>query len=789
MIKQIKSINNIGSFREFTNGCSFQFEKLTFIYGLNTRGKSTLTDILTSLKENDASLITARKSIPTVHTNQSVRISVKPFGVTNQLDCIFTNTSWTQVHSNDDLHIFGSDFIHKNLFTGLSIERQNKENFTRFILGQQGVQLASQIAEDKRELRQKKGNIPNLLPLYLRGKQEEEYLPFLTTDPNSINIEGARQQLSQLEQRLSQEQQRLERPTEILSIEDIFQFLIPENNLHDLINQTNVLLEREFSEISSSAIARLQEHVENNFETNDNAEQWIKEGIDSRKIDSNNCLFCGQSLENASDLINAYNVYFNEAYREYIFTIESSIDNLRSQWGAINYNSLNEITAKQTLLAQYAQLINTEEFSAFITLINKLINSINEINLNSLASQFSQQVNQAFNNKERKPHEYIQSIDFSSLLESHINYQSVLASIAETIESIRESIRVFKEPYRDLTQIRTRISEIQAEIENKKRAIARVEQNENCLLYLAEQQEISVIEARIFTNEHTLSTNQNQYLDSLYARIDFHFKQFGSEHFTLERGTDNRGHQPVYYLKVKFKNVDINDSNIAKVFSESDKRALALSLFLARLDFLSTEEKQRAIIVLDDPVTSFDDNRILKSITRIKEILQSVSQIIVLTHYSHFIRNFLERGMNDEIIPSFIQIQQNINTSFLERITNKQFLENTYERVYSKIMAFINRERTDDIRSDLRPFLESQYLPHFYIGKFHEFKLNGTPCGTLNEKIEALFAGNPQVKNKFHEFRATLNPDSHLFTSSNEEDIRSFASEMMDYLYNFSHIV
>jgi superoxide dismutase len=153
----------------------------------------------------------------------------------------------------------------------------------------------------------------------------------------------------------------------------------------------------------------------------------------------------------------------------------------------------------------------------------------------------------------------------------------------------------------------------------------------------------------------------------------------------------------------------------------------------------------------------------------------------------HFIRNFLERGMNDEITPSFIEIKQNHNTSFLERISNEKFIENTYERVYNKILAFINREISDDIRNDLRPFLESQYLPHFYIRKFHEFKLNGTPHGTLSKKIDAIFSGNEEVKAKFHEFRTTLNPDSHLFTSSNEEDIRSFAREMMDFLYNFSH--
>lgn len=786
MIKQIKSINNIGSYREFNSGGSIQFEKLTFIYGLNTRGKSTLTDILTSLKENEPSLIVSRKSIPTVATNQSVRISVKPLGSTNQVDCIFSNTAWSQVHSNNDLHIFGSDFIHKNLFTGLSIERQNKENFTRFILGQQGVQLASQIAEDKRILRQKKGNVTNLLPPYLRERQEQDYAPFLSTDPNSIDIEDTRQHLSQLEPRLRQEQQRLLRPTEILSIEDVslFNAVIP--NVQELVNQTNDLLDRSFNEISSAAISKLQSHIQNNFEITENAEQWIKEGLDTRKSDSENCSFCGQSLETAADLINAYNSYFNEAYRSYISDISNTIESLRRQWRVLNFNSWNAVTSKQALFLQYAQLINTEAFTALVTRLNQLIELTNETSLNGESSEFSQQVNQAFDNKERKPHEIVQAIDFSSFLLNLGNYQRNLSEISETIDRIREAILLFKEPYRDLTQVRTRISELQIEIETKKRAIARVEQNDACITYQREQQEITAIEGRITANEQALSENQNQYLDRFYTRIDFHFKQFGSENFTLERGTDNRGHQPVYFLKVKFKGVEINDSNITKVFSESDKRALALSLFWAKMDFLTPEQKQNAIIVLDDPVTSFDDNRILKSITRIKGTLREMRQVIVLTHYSHFIRNFIERGMNDDFNISFIEISQNNTTSFLRRIDSNLFTETTYDKVFSRIQSFINRESEVDIRADLRPFLESLYLPHFYIKEFKAYIESNTPFSTLNEKIDAIFL-DETVKAKFHEFRTMLNPDSHLFTSSNEEDLRSFAREMMDYLYNFSH--
>jgi wobble nucleotide-excising tRNase len=787
MIKRIQNIQNVGAFREFTNGGSIQFEELTFIYGLNTKGKTTLTDILTSLKENDPSLITNRKSIPTVNTNQKVKVFIRPETTGSELPCTFLNNAWTQLNSNENLHIFGSDFIHKNLFTGLSIERQNKENLTRFILGQEGVQLATQIAEDKRLLRQKRSSLNNFLPTYLRDKPEGDHQPFLTIDPNSINLEQSAQELIDLEQRLRQEQQRLQRPSEILSIEDYPQLIIPTTDLENLITRINALLVREYNEISSAALARLQSHIENNFEITENAEQWIKEGLDTRKLQSENCSFCGQSLANATDLFNAYHAYFNEAYREFILDISDEIENLRRELQRLNFNSLTTVFAKQALLNQYSQLINNERFSELVSVLNNLLESIDENILNESISQYVTQINQAFAHKERRPYDKINSIDFSVLSESVSAYLNNVTSISEIISNIIEAISSFKEQYRDLTQIRARIREIQTEIETKSRIIARFEQNEQCIIYERERQQISETERRIATNEHELAVNQNQYLDRFYQNIDRYFKQFGSEHFTLERGTDNRGHQPVYYLKVKFRNVEIDELNISKVHSESDKRALALSVFWTKIDFLNDEQKPKAIIVLDDPVTSFDDNRIIKSINQLKVTLNSVRQIIVLTHYSHFIRNFLERGMNDDITIAFIQIEQNSTTSFLERINRKQFIETTYEKIFSKITAYINREIRDDIRSDLRPFLESQYLPHFYVGKLNEFRLNGIPCGSLSEMIDAIFIDNEPVKLKFHEFRTTLNPDSHFFTSNNEEDIRSFAREMMSYLYSFSH--
>ncbi|HEA29165.1 MAG TPA: hypothetical protein ENH91_04105 [Leeuwenhoekiella sp.] len=154
-------------------------------------------------------------------------------------------------------------------------------------------------------------------------------------------------------------------------------------------------------------------------------------------------------MEKEADLLNAYHSYFNEAYREFISDISDSVESLRRQWRALNYNSLNAVIEKQALLIQYTQLLNSDAFTLLVTRLNELIDSTNEIVPNKLAGQFSRKVNQVFNSKERKPHEIVQSIDFSILLRNHSDYQRNLSAISETIDRIREAIRLFKEPYRD----------------------------------------------------------------------------------------------------------------------------------------------------------------------------------------------------------------------------------------------------------------------------------------------------------------------------------------------------
>ena len=108
-----------------------------------------------------------------------------------------------------------------------------------------------------------------------------------------------------------------------------------------------------------------------------------------------------------------------------------------------------------------------------------------------------------------------------------------------------------------------------------------------------------------------------------------------------------------------------------------------------------------------------------------------------------------------------------------------------YEKAFIKIYGFINRSHSESIKTELRPFLEDLYLPTIFAKQIQDKNVD---CSSLEKMIDGIFDINDDTRAKLHEFRNTLNPDSHLFTSNNDEDVRSFASKMMDYLFSLCFV-
>lgn len=778
-IVSIKKIQNIGTFANFINGGSCRFEKFTFIYGLNTVGKTTLTGIFQSLKENNTEIISKRRTIPVQPGQQKVVLSVKD---QSESDIKFENNSWGQNDVSKNLEVFGTDFIHKNLFTGLLIERENRENLTQFILGEQGVKIAEEIAQKKKELGDKRRELKTKIPNFIKDKTDNtEIKNFLEYSIEGLQKDKIENTLSQKNIVLQKEQERLKEPQKILQLQEPSRVDLTVFTIIEAVKSINILLQNGYQGIKEEALSKLKKHLSDNFSFEDNAENWIKAGNSYCKDRiGGNCPFCGQSLRAVQDLIDAYGLYFNQEYNDFITKI---VKELESKKREIENTVFTQKTVFQTALVrlnQYKELITDSNFQSGLADLQTSIELLHEEYLAADKTKILAEIKTKYEQKSKCPCNKVDIIDFSGIEKKLNLYNEISHDIKKNIDTLLEKIKYFKKRYENIETIQQGINSLNTEITDLEYQNERIEHNDECVNYKKLQQEIELLDADISKLDNQLRKDQSEYLDNYFNQINDLFKRLGSRDFTLEKEEDRSGYFPVYSLRIKFKGVTILNSQLPTVFSESDRRALALAIFWAKINLIDEVEKRKIIIILDDPVASFDDNRVTNSIGLFNQTMSEVSQIIILTHYSFFIKRFCDISYGLGITTKFLEIKSDNTTSFLTVTDKDIFTMCDYEKVFIKIYGFINKLHLESIKTDLRPFLENLYIPTVFAKQIHDKKVD---CSTLKTKIDGIFDSNDKVKKKFHEFREALNPDSHLFTNNNDEDVRNFAIDMINYLY------
>jgi wobble nucleotide-excising tRNase len=785
-IARIKEIKNIGPFSQLVNGARFGFEKLTFIYALNTYGKTTLSDIFRSFKENDNSLIVDRKTIPGNGGEQKVNFSFNKNDGEPETDILFQGGRWNPNEISKNIEIFNSEFISKNVINGSAINRENKENFTQFIVGEQGFLLSEWIAKEKKSLADKKRDLKNKIPDFVKEHSDSEINKYINFSVEGLEIEGINEEIANKTILLKKEEERLKEPTKILNLPEPQKIVFEKSKIIDKIKQFNSLLDKNYADIKEDALEKFNERLKNNFLGSEDAENWIKQGLsycsDGKK---DKCPFCGQNILEANQVIELYDSYFAPAYIEFAEEISSSLS-------AIILFLKKESFGKKTVLQEalikidkFKELIIEDDFFVKVLGLEAIIGGIGEEGLSESVKEVVNIAENKSQEKERSPYKKIDNIIITDLEKEFNEYFTDIEQGISIIEDCVRAIILFKDKYKDTALILTNVEKLKKELRLLECKAARIKEDKDCENYKLAIKEVSELDVKVKADELKLRSGQSVFIDKYFLEINELFKKFGSKNFTLEKEEDKHGYKPVYSLKVKFKGREIPDNNIRAVFSESDKRSLALAIFWAKINLKTDSEKNETIIILDDPVTSFDDNRVTNSIRLFKDAMTSIGQLIIFTHYPNFIKRFNElRGENST---KMLEIKQNNDTSYFDELDEKIVVASDYDKLFFKIHGFINNEHSDCIKADLRPFFENYYIPSVFALQIRKNNI----CGKLSDVIDCLCvcgAINEEDKNKLHDFRNTLNPDSHILTSNNVEDVRNFASEMMEFLFSLKFI-
>jgi len=224
---------------------------------------------------------------------------------------MFQHGAWNRALA--DIVIFDDVFIDENVYSGLVVGSDHRQNLHELILGSQGVALSQQLQAHIASIEQHNKEIRsrgNAIPAIERGALSIDDFCALQANPNID------QEVQTAEQNLAASRQQ----DPIRNTPEFQQLAVPDIDLPSM----EIILRSGLPDLDAAAAARVQEHLQR---IGNDSEQWVAEGMDRQNMlqatGDNTCVFCVQDLS-GSPVINQYRVFFSEVYRNHQQSIQDA---------------------------------------------------------------------------------------------------------------------------------------------------------------------------------------------------------------------------------------------------------------------------------------------------------------------------------------------------------------------------------------------------------------------------------------------------------------------------------
>jgi wobble nucleotide-excising tRNase len=779
VLERIQKIENVGNFSGALAG-GLPLGPVSVIYGENRNGKSTLCDILYSLSLNDPQLVLDRKSIIQGQEPDAINQLVQLKFSNRQQAVKFRDSAWdSQPLEDSKLYIFDHGFIHRNVMAGTKYSRENSTNISGFILGENVAAFDALEARNQqlRADRQTLGRYKTELESHEIGNFET--FVALPVPTKTLAEFDADIQVS----KLAQEQLA----TQITNTTQITQ----RANLNSLSNDVSITttaqainnclaLSMEDVHDASKAIVTAHKNKVNNKESFNG---WAASGVEHLDED---CPFCGQELgAEAQELIGSYITAFDDAFQTFVKETKAEVTRLRTKTLVdVNVEQLTEKHEKNiATLETYSEESIKDKLNGLDheALLAQRFESVTEA-LQALTGELaitSETISTALTGKYDTPYNAVNLIDFDNLQVKKDGFNDAIQNYSEAIDSLNTMLIEFKDG-QDVADLQeNKCLETVNEtgiILNRKR----LNLDFTCVQYNNLEAQIDTDKVNYDADKASIEQAQVAFLNTYFVEINTLFQRIGSTDFVISRKVNRGGTRTVYDLEVKFKGQLVDNSKLHCLFSESDRRALALCIFLAKIQQLSAEDKAKAILIMDDPVTSFDSERISSILHMLYTMNPTIKQMVITTHY---------KGMASAVMKQFddvsaMKIIQTHSGSNFVATTKAEMTATAHDERYTEIMNFIERNTLDNKLDKLRLFIEDEMRQRY---KLPLIDLNLTERDTFNDCINGLKDNNfieENVATSIHGYRSALNQPAHVLALWSLEDSRAYAEQMMNFIYN-----
>lgn len=529
MIKRIKQISNVGVFRNYTakdTGLETEFGKNNFIFGLNTAGKSTLCDILKDINENKTGRISERKTIPSYSETQKIVINCSEKTIS------LNNDEWANNCLQRHIFVFDTEFVLKNVFDGTELAegRTTKENFTEFILGDEGIAKIQEIEKLKIKQKEMTSKIKDATPSSHQNRTSVEISEYIKREHrSSAEIEEIKHQREGLVCEIESINKRKSNMSAIHEFAHITTFDDHTDRIIQNYKDAESILQETY-ELQQGTLDLYSNHLKKHFNNIGEGEAWIAKGVDLAK-NITSCPFCGQDTS-SSVVTSVYESIFDEKYLDFESSIRTKLSkiDLVADVGSLHEKLSGILIHMQKILSFSEGFFETE-----IKEIEALSESVkdSEKELHDVLSQYQNTLVSAIETKKNIPTIKV-ALDNKHLFELLSDYSDRIVNVNGKISHLNDKISKFKESS-DLSQLDERIKTITSQIEECNNEITRFEENDQCVTYQKLVDEAESLVRNIKTSTAELSSDQKNYLDTFFESINRLFKDFGGQYYTITR--------------------------------------------------------------------------------------------------------------------------------------------------------------------------------------------------------------------------------------------------------------
>lgn len=746
MIKKIIEIKNVGIFKSMKlddGKWNKEFRKVNLVFSRNGQGKTTLTEIMNSLKNNDVNIIKARKTL-----GQSEDAKIKL--LLNGKMVAYENNAWSE--SFDKIEIFNSKFVYDNLYTGENVETEHQKNLHSFIIGSKGVELTKDILDIDRLIK----NINTQI-----SEQKSE----INVKTNGFDIDKfvALQKIENIESEIKKTDKEIEiqnKKDEILKKSELTNINV-KLPMHETLKK---ILNMGFSDISKIAEDQIKDHANKNCKGK--IHNLIQEGL--RVFNGKNCPFCGQDVSTI-DLIVYYQDFFSKAYQEFRHNINLSLKEVSDSLEEKQFSNIEIIALKNQQLHEYWLGINST--------LPQLESNLQFIQDN--ISKAKEYISKDIANKKENILDLVQINDETEFFLEQIKLE--LNKYNLKINEINELIRTEKG-----TAGRGDIAELR--MRKKNLELVKLRHYDNAIVGMCRNYNNLIKEKTRLTSEKTkkrqeLDLYSETFMKDFKEDLNKQLERFGAGFRIMNSSLDYKGGQPKvdYRLEINRCEVPLRVSKIdvpcfKNTLSEGDKTTLAFAFFVCKLKSLS--DLNDRIIVIDDPITSLDFFRITQTVSELNRLASTAGQTFLFTHNEMLAKKFYDVSLKQD----FYELE--INNGCIRRLEIDSITSIDYFKNYSILESYLNGAYDGDeisvarcIRPLLEGYLRVRYPKYFkaneWLGDFIKF-IRNSDVASLKLLISELEDINEYSKKFHHEDGVALSIDSN--------ELRSFSSRTIEFL-------